>query len=145
LPCCEQAICENCHSTLPASCPVCEHSPLSADDCKPHKALRTTIKVFLRTEEKKRESNRPKDATPITPVEPSPASATPPVVLESRGPAPPADGTSSAEQLAVTEPRSEVTPAVADGQGSNETGRGQGDNEAEEKPSDDSVRHTTSF
>jgi len=75
LPCCEQAICENCHSTLPASCPVCEHSPLSADDCKPHKALRTTIKVFLRTEEKKRESSRPKDATPVTPVEPSPVSA----------------------------------------------------------------------
>lgn len=145
LPCCEQAICENCHSTLPASCPVCEHSPLSADDCKPHKALRTTIKVFLRTEEKKRESNRPKDTTPITPVEPPPASATPSVVLESRGPAPPADGNSSAEQLAGTEPRSEITPAAADGQGSKETGLGQGDNEAEEKPSDDSVRHTMTF
>jgi hypothetical protein len=84
LPCCEQAICENCQSTLPASCPVCEHSPLSADDCKPHKALRTTIKVFLRTEEKKRESNRPKDTapTPITPVGPSPISATAPAIPE---------------------------------------------------------------
>ena len=58
-------------STLPSSCPVCEHSPLSADDCKPHKALRTTIKVFLRTEEKKREANRPKDTTPVTPAEPN--------------------------------------------------------------------------
>ncbi|KAL1868660.1 hypothetical protein VTK73DRAFT_3576 [Phialemonium thermophilum] len=69
LPCCEQAICENCQATLPSSCPVCEHSPLSADDCKPHKALRTTIKVFLRTEEKKREASRPKDSAPPTPVE----------------------------------------------------------------------------
>ncbi|KAL2188964.1 hypothetical protein L209DRAFT_680652 [Thermothelomyces heterothallicus CBS 203.75] len=84
LPCCEQAICESCQSTLPASCPVCEHSPLSADDCKPHKALRTTIKVFLRTEEKKRESNRPKGAapTPITPVEPSPVTAAAPAIPE---------------------------------------------------------------
>lgn len=96
LPCCEQAICENCHSTLPASCPVCEHSPLSADDCKPHKALRTTIKVFLRTEEKKRESNRPKDVatTPITPVNPSPISGTAPAIPEQ---ALPAEGTETAE------------------------------------------------
>ena len=43
------------HSRLPAECPVCEHSPISADDCKPNKSLRTTIKVFLRTAEKKRE------------------------------------------------------------------------------------------
>jgi hypothetical protein len=34
---------------------VCDHSPLSPDLCKPNKALRTTIRVFLRTEEKKRE------------------------------------------------------------------------------------------
>lgn len=61
LPCCEQGICETCHSSLPLSCPVCEHSPLSVDDCPPNKSLRTTIKVFLRTEEKKRESNRAKD------------------------------------------------------------------------------------
>ncbi|KAI9843712.1 MAG: hypothetical protein M1837_006181 [Sclerophora amabilis] len=35
-------------------------NPLSAEDCKPNKALRTTIKVFLRTEEKKRETLRAK-------------------------------------------------------------------------------------
>lgn len=89
LPCCEQAICESCmgstpladnfntdllgHSSLPSSCPVCEHSPLSADDCTPNKSLRTTIKVFLRTAEKKREANRPKEIperpAPETPVE----------------------------------------------------------------------------
>lgn len=81
LPCCEQAICDSCmhsstgkiyisfkmlillagHSSLPPSCPVCEHSPLSADDCTPNKSLRTTIKVFLRTAEKKREASKPKE------------------------------------------------------------------------------------
>ncbi|KAG4257185.1 hypothetical protein BFJ72_g13251 [Fusarium proliferatum] len=72
LPCCEQAICESCQSNLPASCPVCEHSPLSAEDCNPNKSLRTTIRVFLRTAEKKREASRPKedkDSEPVTPVE----------------------------------------------------------------------------
>jgi hypothetical protein len=72
LPCCEQAICESCQSNLPASCPVCEHSPLSAEDCNPNKSLRTTIRVFLRTAEKKREASRPKeakDSEPATPVE----------------------------------------------------------------------------
>ncbi|KAJ3475028.1 hypothetical protein NLG97_g9604 [Lecanicillium saksenae] len=76
LPCCEQAICESCHSSLPSSCPVCEHSPLSADDCTPNKSLRTTIKVFLRTAEKKREANKPKEVAepaPETPVEAAPA------------------------------------------------------------------------
>ena len=56
---------------------MCEHSPLSFDDCKPHKALRTTIKVFLRTEEKKRETSRPKEAKesePPTPVDAAAAS-----------------------------------------------------------------------
>lgn len=59
-------------SNLPASCPVCEHSPLSAEDCNPNKSLRTTIRVFLRTAEKKREASRPKedkDSEPATPVE----------------------------------------------------------------------------
>jgi hypothetical protein len=58
------------HSTLPSSCPVCEHTPVAAADCKPNKSLRTTIKVFLRTEEKKREASRSKDESPPeTPVE----------------------------------------------------------------------------
>lgn len=46
------------HSKLPASCPVCEHTPISTEDCKPNKSLRTTIRVYLRTEEKKREIAR---------------------------------------------------------------------------------------
>src|ERR1700722_13160648 len=48
-------------SSLPSSCPVCEHTPVAAEDCKPNKSLRTTIKVFLRTEEKKREALRSKE------------------------------------------------------------------------------------
>ncbi|KAK8026850.1 hypothetical protein PG991_003906 [Apiospora marii] len=81
LPCCETAICESCQSTLPSSCPVCEHSPVSGTDCTIYKSLRTTIRVFLKTEEKKREASRPKTITP-TPATPSdtapaPASAGP--------------------------------------------------------------------
>lgn len=93
LPCCEQAICEICtcertsihnldkvladqigQSSLPSSCPVCEHTPVAAGDCKPNKSLRTTIRVFLRTEEKKREAVRLKDSKntpPITPLTPA--------------------------------------------------------------------------
>ena len=88
LPCCEQAICESCkyprqtasslqllipdagQSTLPSSCPVCEHTPVSAEDCKPNKSLRTTIKVFFRTEEKKREAARLKEAKASPPATP---------------------------------------------------------------------------
>ncbi|KAG6273957.1 hypothetical protein E4U47_001739 [Claviceps purpurea] len=78
LPCCEQAICESCQSDLPPSCPVCEHSPLSAEDCNPNKSLRTTIRVFLRTAEKKREASRPKQPAPATPVaEPKPTPTEP--------------------------------------------------------------------
>jgi hypothetical protein len=45
---------------------------LSAEDCNPNKSLRTTIRVFLRTAEKKREASRPKEdkvSEPATPVE----------------------------------------------------------------------------
>jgi hypothetical protein len=59
---------------------------VAAEDCKPNKSLRTTIKVFLRTEEKKREASRLKDvkntppdtpATPATPVDALAASTFP--------------------------------------------------------------------
>jgi len=61
-------------ASLPEACPVCAHEPVKAELCKPNKALRTTIKVFLRTEEKKRETQKVKDQTelppppPVTPV-----------------------------------------------------------------------------
>lgn len=59
---------------LPESCPVCAHSPLDAALCKPNKALRTTLKAFLRTEEKKRERERP-SSKPVDSPTPAPAPA----------------------------------------------------------------------
>ncbi|OQD82880.1 hypothetical protein PENANT_c019G04396 [Penicillium antarcticum] len=75
LPCCDQSICEPCQTSLPDTCPVCAHTPVSPDLCKPNKALRTTLKAFLRTEEKKREKDRQAAITssPATPVDPIPA------------------------------------------------------------------------
>lgn len=114
LPCCEQAICESCHAKLPSSCPICEHSPLSAEDCTPHKSLRTTVRVFLRTEEKKREASRPKDITPATPVEatPTPQLPTPEVPTPSAAAAPASahehvDSTSANEQADTALPSTE--------------------------------------
>lgn len=48
-------------STLPQACPVCLHEPVKADDCRPNKALRTTIKVFLRKKGIEREAARKKE------------------------------------------------------------------------------------
>lgn len=45
---------------------------MSAEDCSPNKSLRTTIRVFLRTAEKKREASRSKEgkeSEPATPIE----------------------------------------------------------------------------
>jgi len=91
LPCCDQSICETCtaplftsndstrltgcplgQTSLSDTCPVCAHTPVSPDLCKPNKALRTTLKAFLRTEEKKREKER-QSAAPPTPTVPTPA------------------------------------------------------------------------
>ena len=80
MPCCDQSICDACRcsshtrnkynlniftgqASLPEACPVCYHEPVKPEDCRPNKALRTTIKVFLRkkvveheTAEKKRKA-----------------------------------------------------------------------------------------
>lgn len=45
---------------------------MSADDCKPNKALRMTTKAFLKTAEKKRDSSQAKESTPLTPVDVKP-------------------------------------------------------------------------
>lgn len=55
-------------ASLHDTCPVCAHTPVSPDLCKPNKALRTTLKAFLRTEEKKREKDRQAAAPPTPPV-----------------------------------------------------------------------------
>ncbi|KAJ5613359.1 hypothetical protein N7510_006553 [Penicillium lagena] len=92
LPCCDQSVCESCKCSFPRrapeatsvlgqgslhdTCPVCAHTPVSADLCKPNKALRTTLKAFLRTEEKKRERDR-QATVPPTPDTPPDSVAAP--------------------------------------------------------------------
>jgi hypothetical protein len=92
-------------STLPSSCPVCEHTPVAAADCKPNKSLRTTIKVFLRTEEKKREALRMKEeknTPPDTPVLPEPTPVEQTQVIEE----------TPTEQPVSTEVKTEGTPSA---------------------------------
>ncbi|KAI9799053.1 MAG: hypothetical protein M1833_004247 [Piccolia ochrophora] len=79
LPCCDQSICETCQTSIPSACPVCEHAPLSGEDCKPNKSLRTTIKVFLRTEAKKREVKLGKDRKEVSATPAAPAALALPV------------------------------------------------------------------
>lgn len=65
-------------ASLPVACPVCLHEPMVPDDCRPNKALRTTIKVFLKKKMMERETARKKEAldkasaTPATPATPLP-------------------------------------------------------------------------
>lgn len=100
MPCCDQSICEICmntlfefllvvktlivtgQSSLPQACPVCLHEPVKAEDCRPNKALRTTIKVFLRKKGIERETARKKElvekvaSIPATPAIPQLNAAT---------------------------------------------------------------------
>lgn len=80
---------------------MCEHSPVTPDDCTPHKSLRTTIKVFLRTEEKKRGAllaKAAKETPPDTPIE-----AAPP---------PPAPLPEAAVSASQEQPTEDVQPAI---------------------------------
>ena len=104
-------------STLPSSCPVCEHTPVAAEDCKPNKALRTTIKVFLRTEEKKREALRSKEGKNSHPPTPIDAAATPveaPMVVDTvesnaeSTPAPATDQVGEVPENAAEAPQQDV-------------------------------------
>lgn len=58
-------------SSLPQACPVCLHEPVKADDCRPNKALRTTIKVFLRKKGIEREAARKKELVDKAPIAPN--------------------------------------------------------------------------
>jgi hypothetical protein len=100
--------------------------------------------VFLRTEEKKRESSRTKDVatTPITPVDPSPIAATAPAIPES---APAPEGTEAVEQQ--QQPAAEETGADADASVEVQEGGGVAAEKegygAAEKAATDAVGHPT--
>lgn len=92
---------------------------MAAEDCKPHKSLRTTIKVFLRTEEKKREALRAKEAKntpPDTPrdeelvAESDPPPLEQPTSTEDSGNVQ-SDGSAGAETAADTVPEYQANPA----------------------------------
>ncbi len=63
--------------SLPQACPVCLHEPVSKDDCRPNKVLRTTIKAFLKRKGIERDEVRKKKQlaqaviTPTTPATPT--------------------------------------------------------------------------
>ncbi|KAL8752047.1 MAG: hypothetical protein Q9199_006013 [Rusavskia elegans] len=62
-PCCDQSICESCQSSLPQACPICLHEPVKADDCRPNKTLRMTIKAFLKKIATEREKAQKKQSS----------------------------------------------------------------------------------
>ncbi|KAJ8613330.1 hypothetical protein MRB53_037017 [Persea americana] len=121
-------------ASLPESCLVCAHSPLTPDDCKPNKALRLTVKAFLKNEEKKRDKDKEvaqivappehePDFEPVTvPAVARKASAqpaevaTPGVVPQPQldDELPESEDTSAAEALVRTEPSTSATPIVGD-------------------------------
>ncbi|KAI9723350.1 MAG: hypothetical protein M1812_001234 [Candelaria pacifica] len=115
LPCCDQAICEACQTSLPAVCPVCEHTPISAEDCKPNKALRTTVKVFLKQRSQKNEKAKPqasvetpvRQPTPSTPAAIAPDTTTAPAVT------PPVAGKDDIAAIEQSDP-SHPSPGRAD-------------------------------
>lgn len=66
-------------SSIAEACPVCAHSPISPDDCKPNRNLRNTVKAFIKSEEKKRAKEKENTAatTPAVPVAVTPAVESP--------------------------------------------------------------------
>ncbi|KAL8735182.1 MAG: hypothetical protein Q9166_001058 [cf. Caloplaca sp. 2 TL-2023] len=70
-PCCDQSICESCQSSLPQACPICLHEPVKAEDCRPNKTLRMTIRAFLKklaTEREKAQKKQSVDKVTATPA-----------------------------------------------------------------------------
>lgn len=58
-------------ASLPTTCPICQHTPISAEDCSPSKSLRLTVRAFLKSEEKKREREKAAVAPVATVLEQS--------------------------------------------------------------------------
>lgn len=59
---------------LGQACPICLHEPVNAEDCKPNKALRTTVKVWLKKRGQEREAALRRELAsraPPTPVIPA--------------------------------------------------------------------------
>ncbi|KAL8917983.1 MAG: hypothetical protein Q9208_007647 [Pyrenodesmia sp. 3 TL-2023] len=61
-PCCDQMICEFCQPTFPEACPICLHEPVKAEDCRPNRSLRTTVKAYLKKQVTLREQAQKKQA-----------------------------------------------------------------------------------
>lgn len=102
--------------SLPSTCPVCEHTPISAEDCKPNKSLRMTTRAFLKTAEKKRDSLQAKEATPITPID-AKSTATPSVTEQAAPPVEPTtDGNSVPKPTQEQEHVANTHGPTADGQ-----------------------------
>lgn len=97
-------------ASLSDTCPVCTHTPVSPDLCKPNKALRTTLKAFLRTEEKKREKDR-QSAAPPTPSNVTPADTK----IPAQDAAPDQNG---AELVTAVETKAPLSPHPAEPTGS---------------------------
>ncbi|KAK6431342.1 hypothetical protein LTR95_012492, partial [Oleoguttula sp. CCFEE 5521] len=111
LPCCETSICANCQAKLTEQCPICEHSPVSADACTPMRSLRMTIKAHLKTEMKRRAAAAAA-AAPPPPKEPTPEPS--PVVEEQTLPTPPETSIENTNETAMAENDDETVPeAVA--------------------------------
>ncbi|KAK3722262.1 hypothetical protein LTR37_002695 [Vermiconidia calcicola] len=153
LPCCDQSICELCSRDLPETCPICSHSPLSSEDCKPDKKLRMTVKAFIKSEEKKRskESETPapqptKPATPAAPVQVEPiAPVAVPDVDEPASVSIEADATQGTlRNEAVQSDATRAVKATQENGGATEDASGAVDGEQEyEEDEDDDVVITT--
>ena len=87
-------------ASLPVSCPVCLHEPIVPDDCRPNKALRTTIKVFLKKKVMERETARKKEALEKAPATPD-LPATP--QLDQTMAPPPSETRASPPKVAVVD------------------------------------------
>ncbi|KAL9600314.1 MAG: hypothetical protein Q9219_003264 [cf. Caloplaca sp. 3 TL-2023] len=66
-------------SSLPQACPICLHEPVKAEDCRPNKTLRMTIKAFLKklmTEREKAQKKQAADKAAAVPAAAKPSEKT---------------------------------------------------------------------
>jgi hypothetical protein len=71
------------------SCPKCDHKPFTNDVCKPNKAMRNTVKAYLKTIDKAKNENEAKVLTGEQSVEqPGETSGVMPEVAQPNEPVP---------------------------------------------------------